>query len=138
MVSSSFCQITDVNRKSRLLYKKILNIRCFSSYPRVFLVSLRLQFTKVTVEEICKGPEEAVMTCKVLLEMWKDQEAAIPRFVFFDGDLFSLLDTLYFIPLVLFRCTDACRPSLRFRSHTYFIIVSPVENNFCKFFLFFS
>lgn len=39
-----------------------------------------LQFTKVTVEEICKGPEEAVMTCKVLLEMWKDQEAAIPSF----------------------------------------------------------
>lgn len=36
-----------------------------------------LQFTKVVVEEVCKGPEEALMTCKQLLEMWKENHDSV-------------------------------------------------------------
>ncbi|XP_061102362.1 tetratricopeptide repeat protein 7B isoform X4 [Conger conger] len=50
-------------------YHDALNIieMALSEYPENFI----LLFTKVKLETLCRGPEEALLTCKHMLQIWK-------------------------------------------------------------------
>ncbi|KAF4083761.1 hypothetical protein AMELA_G00120430 [Ameiurus melas] len=50
-------------------YHDALNIveMALSEYPENFM----LLFTKVKLETLCRGPEEALLTCKHMLQIWK-------------------------------------------------------------------
>ncbi|XP_052001958.1 tetratricopeptide repeat protein 7B-like isoform X5 [Xyrauchen texanus] len=50
-------------------YHDALNIieMALSEYPENFI----LLFTKVKLETLCRGPEEALLTCKRMLQIWK-------------------------------------------------------------------
>uniref|UniRef100_A0A674BA98 Tetratricopeptide repeat domain 7B n=1 Tax=Salmo trutta TaxID=8032 RepID=A0A674BA98_SALTR len=50
-------------------YHDALNIieMALSEYPESFI----LLFTKVKLETLCRGPEEALLTCKHMLQIWK-------------------------------------------------------------------
>ncbi|XP_041121780.1 tetratricopeptide repeat protein 7B isoform X3 [Polyodon spathula] len=50
-------------------YHDALNIieMALSEYPEHFI----LLFTKVKLESVCKGPDEALLTCKHMLQIWK-------------------------------------------------------------------
>ncbi|KAF5887334.1 tetratricopeptide repeat protein 7B, partial [Clarias magur] len=50
-------------------YHDALNIieMALSEYPENFM----LLFTKVKLEPLCRGPEEALLTCKHMLQIWK-------------------------------------------------------------------
>ncbi|XP_041132174.1 tetratricopeptide repeat protein 7B-like isoform X1 [Polyodon spathula] len=50
-------------------YHDALNIieMALSEYPEHFI----LLFTKVKLEAVCKGPDEALLTCKHMLQIWK-------------------------------------------------------------------
>ncbi|XP_066532094.1 tetratricopeptide repeat protein 7B isoform X2 [Hoplias malabaricus] len=50
-------------------YHDALNIieMALSEYPENFM----LLFTKVKLEALCRGPEEALLTCKHMLQIWK-------------------------------------------------------------------
>ncbi|NXL87657.1 TTC7B protein, partial [Alectura lathami] len=50
-------------------YHDALNIidMALSEYPENFI----LLFTKVKLESLCRGPDEALLTCKLMLQIWK-------------------------------------------------------------------
>uniref|UniRef100_A0AAY5ER09 Tetratricopeptide repeat protein 7B n=1 Tax=Electrophorus electricus TaxID=8005 RepID=A0AAY5ER09_ELEEL len=62
-------------------YHDALNIieMALSEYPENFM----LLFTKVKLETLCRGPEEALLTCKHMLQIWKScYNLTNPRCVF--------------------------------------------------------
>ncbi|MGH0161260.1 UNVERIFIED_CONTAM: hypothetical protein FKN15_055739 [Acipenser sinensis] len=62
-------------------YHDALNIieMALSEYPEHFI----LLFTKVKLESVCRGPDEALLTCKHMLQIWKScYNLTNPRLLF--------------------------------------------------------
>ncbi|NXH70857.1 TTC7B protein, partial [Hydrobates tethys] len=69
-------------------YHDALNIidMALSEYPENFI----LLFTKVKLESLCRGPDEALLTCKHMLQIWKScYNLTNPRLYFKLGILWS-------------------------------------------------
>ncbi|KFP76833.1 Tetratricopeptide repeat protein 7B, partial [Acanthisitta chloris] len=65
-------------------YHDALNIidMALSEYPENFI----LLFTKVKLESLCRGPDEALLTCKHMLQIWKScYNLTNPRMCFYIG-----------------------------------------------------
>ncbi|NWR14422.1 TTC7B protein, partial [Emberiza fucata] len=74
-------------------YHDALNIidMALSEYPENFI----LLFTKVKLESLCRGPDEALLTCKHMLQIWKScYNLTNPRLRFKDISSWSWLQLI--------------------------------------------
>ncbi|NWS73035.1 TTC7B protein, partial [Crotophaga sulcirostris] len=89
-------------------YHDALNIidMALSEYPENFI----LLFTKVKLESLCRGPDEALLTCKHMLQIWKScYNLTNPSLVVFS---YARAKNKYAEPV--------CLPSLCFYVHSVF------------------
>ncbi|NXI00420.1 TTC7B protein, partial [Pachycephala philippinensis] len=86
-------------------YHDALNIidMALSEYPENFI----LLFTKVKLESLCRGPDEALLTCKHMLQIWKSCYNLTNPSLLWKGLRLNVLCNVYGLHILLITSTGS-------------------------------